>query len=149
MMQSIPREIGIIQKGRRMEILFNQIDIYLKEDDPENSYIPVNRESIKLYFIQEGMRGPIKIGLSKDPQERLKALQTGNSKKLRMLWYIEPKTLEVESILHKAFDEHRICGEWFYPNGDLLNLILETICHSFDGTIYETNKFMFDLGGEK
>ena len=38
-----------------------------------------------LYIIQSDVTGMIKIGRSKDPQKRLKQLQTGNPNKLKLI----------------------------------------------------------------
>ena len=38
-----------------------------------------------LYIIQSDVSGNIKIGRSKDPQKRLKQLQTGNPNKLKLI----------------------------------------------------------------
>ena len=44
-----------------------------------------------LYFIQSDFTGMIKIGRSKDPQKRLKQLQTGNPNRLKLIASFENK----------------------------------------------------------
>jgi len=124
--------------------LFESIDEYIKVDNPYESYIPLLKDDEKLYFIQEENRGSIKIGISKEPEERLKALQTGNSKKLRLLWMVNPKNRSVERNLHKIFNDDRLEREWFEPTELLLRVVLETICHCFDGCWFGSNSLIFN-----
>jgi hypothetical protein len=81
-----------------------------------------------LYFIQAGEGGPIKIGYSADPQERLAMLQVGNHEELRLLAAINYSTGSLgnktaahqESVFHRVFNVARIRGEWFKPHAQLL-----------------------------
>jgi hypothetical protein len=67
-----------------------------------------------IYFIQAGRTGDIKIGWTKtDAGKRLKELQTGNSKRLRVLGFIPESDRDDEKALHKRFREFRQSGEWF------------------------------------
>lgn len=63
-----------------------------------------------IYFIQANEY--IKIGYSKDPQTRLKELQTGNPIKLKLLFTI-PGSFEHEKSFHEIFHAQRAKGEWF------------------------------------
>lgn len=73
------------------------------------------------YFVQSVDGGPIKIGFtSKDPNERLAALQVGSPTKLRIVGLL-PSNCEKE--LHKRFADHRSHGEWFHASKDLLEFI--------------------------
>lgn len=69
-----------------------------------------------VYFIQHGY-GSIKIGVSDNPEERCKQLQTGNQKKLRVICKFpferRRTALDLERELHEKFKEHRLEGEWF------------------------------------
>ncbi len=59
---------------------------------------------------------PVKIGLSKHPNKRLKQLQTGNSEKLKLQYTVEvddDKAILFEKIIHKTNNHTRISGEWF------------------------------------
>ena len=86
-----------------------------------------------VYFIQEEEEtGNIKIGFSeKHPEGRLKDFQTGNSKKLILLGYIEG-TFEDESSLHQEFYEERRNGEWFEPSPRLKERIKELLEESLE-----------------
>lgn len=66
---------------------------------------------------------PYKVGISKDPQKRLKSLQTGHPQKLRIHLLKETdsaKTKLLESAIHHNMKLYRTNGEWF-------NLPLEKI----------------------
>jgi hypothetical protein len=65
-----------------------------------------------IYFIQSGTSGPVKIGLSKTPVQRVSKLQTGNPREL-ILRHVIPGDRGVESELHDRFKPARIRGEWF------------------------------------
>ena len=69
-------------------------------------------ESDFIYFIQHGDSGPVKIGLSKTPTERVNKLQTGNPREL-ILRHVIPGDRGVENDLHERFKAARIRGEWF------------------------------------
>ena len=77
-----------------------------------------------VYFIQEENNGNIKIGSSNDPYKRLGSLQTGNSKKLKLIKIIKGGK-EVESRLHHKFRKDKKTGEWFFPSEELLKFINE------------------------
>ena len=77
-----------------------------------------------VYFIQQGVDGPIKIGTSPSPVRRLNQLQTSNPCKLRLIGTIEGSYKE-ESVLHIMFKDHRRVGEWFDPSLELCQFIEE------------------------
>lgn len=64
-----------------------------------------------VYFIQADA-GAVKIGRAKDPESRLRQLQTGSPDKLQML-HVVPGDAELEASLHRRFGTVRIRGEWF------------------------------------
>ncbi len=66
-----------------------------------------------VYFIQQGEDGPIKIGKSHDPHERLAQLQTGSAYELRLLGFCVESPGRDESSFHEKFAEHHLRGEWF------------------------------------
>ena len=69
-----------------------------------------------VYLIQKGY-GSIKIGVSKDPESRLKMLQTGNPTELHLIAKFpcesEKQARALEADLHNEFREYRMKGEWF------------------------------------
>jgi len=79
------------------------------------------RESQLLYIAKAG--DDIKIGISQFPENRIKQLQTSNSKIVELLFEIEGG-LELEKILHKKFNEYNVSGEWFNVSDDVLSRII-------------------------
>jgi len=132
-------------KGER-ECLEKLIYEYLQIDDPEYSYVPVKKNFNKLYFIREGKKGNIKIGISKNPTDRLSALQTGTSKRLELLWYLDVKQKHEKNI-HKIFAKENIIGEWFEPSARILRFLMETITHCFDGCSFGSTFLLGKLEG--
>lgn len=79
----------------------------------------------RLYFIR-AENGLIKIGVSVDPENRLRQLQTGSSTRLELLDTIETENSNLlESKLHKEFAKYRIHGEWFNISRDTIQYLVE------------------------
>lgn len=77
----------------------------------------------RVYFIQAGTDGPIKIGRSTDPQVRLANLQTANHERLVLLGVLDLTVLGnphaarlLEANLHRMLAADAIAGEWFRPS---------------------------------
>jgi len=70
-----------------------------------------------IYVIEEGLNGPLKIGTTVNLEERLKTLQSGNSKQLNIIMSFKGDS-KLESKIHKDLAEFKIRekGEWFYRN---------------------------------
>lgn len=66
-----------------------------------------------VYFIQSDRGGPVKIGRSKKPKQRVKGVQTGNPYKLVIRLLIINAGGRLEKKLHKLFQANNIRGEWF------------------------------------
>ena len=75
-----------------------------------------------IYFIQAGFNGPIKVGHSVDPAERIRALATASPHELHVLC-VAPGGSSVEAECHRAIRMHRVKGEWFHPHADVFELI--------------------------
>lgn len=80
----------------------------------------VSTKRSRIYFIQCG--DTIKIGLSQNPWARLRSLRTGFSSKPVLLGHM-PGTEEDEASIHKRFEAHRITGEWYRMDQELLAFI--------------------------
>lgn len=69
-----------------------------------------------VYFISAGS-GPIKIGLSDNPEQRLLDLQTSHYKQLHLLFRVECATrieaYQLESAFHRWYADVRLMNEWF------------------------------------
>jgi hypothetical protein len=87
-------------------------DIPVREGDPD-----------RVYFIQAGS-GPIKIGVSRNPAARRRALQLGHPEPLRLLGQMAG-SYAAELIIQRMFAEQRISGEWYTPSDRLLEFISE------------------------
>jgi hypothetical protein len=78
-----------------------------------------------VYFIQKKNRlGPIKIGKSVNPKNRIIHLQTGSDERLNLLGFISEDIIS-EKELHDKFSRYKIHGEWFYFSEALINFIEE------------------------
>lgn len=78
-----------------------------------------------VYVISDGEF--VKIGYSKNPKKRLKAVQSGNPRQLKLVAKREVsgrrKAKALEKSLHKQYGCYRKSGEWFC--GSVLNELLE------------------------
>lgn len=66
-----------------------------------------------VYAIQESETGRIKIGISKDPERRIKELQTANSQKLKLLHYVPAPNRFHDERLAQARAPNHVRGEWY------------------------------------
>ena len=74
-------------------------------DDPEDMFV---------YAIVEVETGRVKIGISKNPHQRLKQLQTANPNRLEIAAIREaPNRFADEKRLQRAANDYHILGEWF------------------------------------
>lgn len=73
-------------------------------------------KEIRTYIIADPSSSAVKIGRGIEPENRLRACQTGNPNQLVLLGSFEG---DIESILHKTFKAHHKRGEWFYLRGEL------------------------------
>jgi len=75
-----------------------------------------------VYFIRASMTRYVKIGFSKNPAKRLKAIQTSSPDTVELLVAV-PGTMQDERALHRAYADRRIEGEWFDPSPHMQNFI--------------------------
>lgn len=67
-----------------------------------------------VYLIKSEDSSRYKIGISKNPQKRVKQLQTGNSEKLCLVnTYLSEYYDKIERTLHNRFSYLKKEGEWF------------------------------------
>ena len=67
-----------------------------------------------VYLIKSEESGLYKIGVSKNPNTRLKQLQTGNGDKLKLLEKFQTDhAFKVESAMKNTYSYLRKNGEWF------------------------------------
>ena len=75
-----------------------------------------------VYFIADE-HGRVKIGNATNPEDRLRALQTGNPDQLQLLRVIAGDEA-TETWLHKHFDALHIKGEWFHYHDEMLTIVV-------------------------
>jgi len=77
---------------------------------------------MKIYFIQQGNDGPIKIGITWDIKKRLDHMKTFSPHPLRVLAIINGDSKR-ERLLHRKFKNQRLEGEWFRSSERLMEFI--------------------------
>lgn len=94
-------------KNRMLGLISNK---YLRYD-----YKLIEEFGYFVYFIND--EEYTKIGIAGSISSRIKQLQTGNPRKLKVLFLIDGETQNksywIERKLHKSFSEKRVNGEWF------------------------------------
>jgi hypothetical protein len=75
-----------------------------------------------IYFARVIPNGPIKIGFSISVETRIRTISTTSPFPIELIGDMEG-TLEDETRLHSMFADYRLNGEWFEPNGKLLDFI--------------------------
>lgn len=66
-------------------------------------------------YLMKNEIGMLKIGISKDPIKRARALTTSGGLLVNLIcyWQISNPARTTEAYLHNMFKEHKINGEWF------------------------------------
>lgn len=89
----------------------------------------------QVYIIQKLTDCTFKIGVSKNPKQRLKNVQTGNDGKLKLLaTYPTEYAHKVETTLHNQFSHCKRNGEW-YDISLVEALSFEEKCKQIEGNI--------------
>jgi prophage antirepressor-like protein len=79
-----------------------------------NFEIPNELPDMYVYAIREKNTGNIKLGISKDPESRLRQLQAANSSELELVAYRKAENrFQDEKNLHQLATDYHIRGEWF------------------------------------
>jgi hypothetical protein len=91
-----------------LEIIKN-IDI---EDDIADRYV---------YVAKESESGRYKIGISSNPEKRIKQLNTGNPERLVLVhaYLASESGYKSELLAHKTYEKNRLSGEWFDSSIDI------------------------------
>lgn len=89
--------------------LISSMDV---EDLPPDRYVYVARELVS---------GRYKVGISKDPEARLKELNIGNPEELILItsYKATESGYLSESLAHKALESYHLRSEWFDSSADL------------------------------
>lgn len=109
--------------GKRALLVFKSVEVVKADKQRKNcKAFPSNQVITQsVYFIQAKCGGAVKIGLTSNLDERLKALQASSPVLLRVVRVIKNASLETERNLHNQFNAHRLHGEWF--SEEILELI--------------------------
>lgn len=79
----------------------------------------------KIYFLQVGTDGPIKIGFAGvDAKQRIRSLQTISPHVLRLIGVFEGSRSD-EARTHRLFRQSHYRGEWFHPTAELHSFIAQ------------------------
>lgn len=76
-----------------------------------------------IYFVQAGLFGPVKIGITNNLERMLEQARRFNPARLRILGIIPDQTAANEAVIQRRFEHHKIRGEWFWPADDLLAFV--------------------------
>lgn len=71
------------------------------------------KEPLYVYAIREVGTGNVKLGISRNPENRVSELQTGNSNQLELVGCKQVKSFRDERLLHRKMNKYHIHGEWF------------------------------------
>lgn len=80
----------------------------------------------RVYFIQCGENGPIKIGVAVNVQRRMSALQGGNPIPLTLIGSVVA-VRGTEAAFHQTLRAYRIRGEWFRPVLEVRDMIARAL----------------------
>jgi hypothetical protein len=75
-----------------------------------------------IYFAQMENTGPIKIGISNDPNKRMATLNTSSPYPINLI-YFTPGCEEDEKSIHWQFRDFLIRNEWFHPDKKIFRMI--------------------------
>jgi hypothetical protein len=85
------------------------------------------RDRFVVYFIKPvGLVGPIKIGLSENPQRRIDEFRTWSPFELEIIGTIAGSWAD-EQFLHECLAADHSHGEWFFPSREVLRAVDEVI----------------------
>ena len=84
--------------------------------------IPDDLPDMFVYVVRNTVTGNVKIGISRDPEVRLRQLQSNNDCKLELLaTKFAENRFKDEALLHDTNSDYRIQGEWFTAEARMLD----------------------------
>jgi hypothetical protein len=93
----------------------------------------------RVYFVECGHGGPIKIGVAIDPAKRLNAMQMHSPHEMIIVGTCAGAR-ELEQALHAEFAAYRIRGEWFERTENLMHRV-QALCEwSAEYIVYQARK---------
>lgn len=91
-----------------------------------------NGPLVSIYFIRPKRRkGPIKIGSSLSPPDRLFQIEQHSPLPLEIVGFVSG-TRSDESLLHRYLSEHRSHGEWFHARPAVIAAMREVLCFGIE-----------------
>ena len=82
-----------------------------------------------VYLMTNGIE--YKIGITNNPERRLKQCQTGNPKQLSYVCVVErpnkASAIFLEKSIHHGLKQHRLQGEWFKLNHQSLSIVIKEL----------------------
>jgi hypothetical protein len=80
---------------------------------------PLPRRTVKTYvYLMANHAGEVKIGVSSNPESRLRTLSTANAHPLHLLHFVVGGR-SLERALHNKFKQHHIRNEWYSSCSDI------------------------------
>lgn len=112
--QALQAKNAILDQIKDIKSVINALNEFEIPDDLPDMYI---------YAIRESETGRIKLGISKNPNERLRQLQTSNSQKLELIAYKKAvNRFSDEKEMQIKNNKYHIRGEWFKPEVDISSI---------------------------
>ncbi|MCI9136440.1 MAG: hypothetical protein HFH48_02585 [Lachnospiraceae bacterium] len=95
----------------------------------------------KSIYIMKSDGGEIKIGISKNAKKRKKSIENSGMIRIINVYKTIPcsNPYEIERLMHKHFENFRICGEWFLCDMGTAIYVLEKIFK--DKAMFQTKKY--------
>lgn len=83
----------------------------------------------KYIYVMESTKGLYKIGVSSDPKQRLKSVQTGSGDKVDLVFtYFTGEPFYYEKLMHRKFADNQVLGEWFkFKDKSFIKELLEIL----------------------
>lgn len=107
-------EVKLFKKWITSEILPSLRETYNLIEALNNFEVPDDIPDMYVYAIKNTDTGNIKLGISKNPEQRLKQLQTGCDGKLELVAYRKADNGYRDEVqLHHENSQYAIHGEWF------------------------------------
>ena len=107
----VSKELGVKIMGEALKSSSVATEVLKALQDFE---VPDDLPGMYVYAIRNTVTGNVKLGISRDPEARLKQLQTGNDCRLELV-AMRPAAARFadEKALHNANAHARLSGEWF------------------------------------
>ncbi len=107
----VSKELGVKIMGEALKSSSVATEVLKALQDFE---VPDDLPGMYVYAIRNTVTGNVKLGISRNPEARLKQLQTGNDCRLELV-AMRPAAARFadEKALHNANAHARLSGEWF------------------------------------